>query len=106
MDNQENQPIDPLGSIEPLKTFEPTPMAPPSMATPSTPPAPLVDRDGNVNLNQLQQKNVRNMKFLQILSTKLIRDLSLISEQNFREHYPTRVTVSWKCKEIKFRRSR
>ena len=55
MDNQENQPIDPLGSIEPLKTFEPTPMAPPpSMATPSTPPAPLVDRDGNVNLNQLK----------------------------------------------------
>jgi hypothetical protein len=30
MDNQENQPIDPLGSIEPLKTFEPTPMVPPT----------------------------------------------------------------------------
>ncbi len=57
MDNQENQPIDPLGSIEPLKTFEPTPMAPPpSMAAPSTPPAPLVDRDGNVNLTQLQSE--------------------------------------------------
>ncbi|MFP3593185.1 toxic anion resistance protein [Chryseobacterium sp. SIMBA_038] len=57
MDNQENQPIDPLGSIEPLKTFEPTPMAPPTPvqpAAPSMPPAPLVDRDGNVNLTQLQ----------------------------------------------------
>lgn len=55
MDNQENQPIDPLGSIEPLKTFEPTPMAPPpDMAAPGTPPAPLVDREGNVNLTQLQ----------------------------------------------------
>ncbi|KAA0128899.1 toxic anion resistance protein [Chryseobacterium sp. SN22] len=57
MDNQENQPIDPLGSIEPLKTFEPTPMAPPpNMAAPSTPPAPLVDRDGNVNLTQLKSE--------------------------------------------------
>lgn len=55
MDNQENQNIDPLGSIEPLKTFEPTPMAPPpNMAAPGTPPAPLVDREGNVNLTQLQ----------------------------------------------------
>lgn len=55
MNNQENQPIDPLGSIEPLKTFEPAPMAPPpEMAAPSTPPAPLVDRDGNVNLTQMQ----------------------------------------------------
>jgi Uncharacterized protein involved in tellurite resistance len=54
MDNQENQPIDPLGSIEPLKTFEPTPMAPPpNMAAPGTPPAPIVDREGNVNLTQL-----------------------------------------------------
>ncbi|GEN77015.1 toxic anion resistance protein [Chryseobacterium hagamense] len=57
MDNQENQPIDPLGSIEPLKTFEPTPMAPPpGMAAPGTPPAPLVDRDGNVNLTQLKSE--------------------------------------------------
>ena len=55
MNNQENQPIDPLGSIEPLKTFEPTPMAPPpGMAAPSAPPAPLVDREGNVNLTQMQ----------------------------------------------------
>ncbi|MEI7487059.1 MAG: toxic anion resistance protein [Chryseobacterium sp.] len=57
MDNQENQPIDPLGSIEPLKTFEPAPMAPPTPVQPATPsmsPAPLVDRYGNVNLTQLQ----------------------------------------------------
>ncbi|WP_294245834.1 toxic anion resistance protein [uncultured Chryseobacterium sp.] len=55
MNNQDNQPIDPLGSIEPLKTFEPTPMAPPpAMAAPSSPPAPLVDREGNVNLTQMQ----------------------------------------------------
>lgn len=55
MNNQENQPIDPLGSIEPLKTFEPAPMAPPpGMAAPSAPPAPLVDREGNVNLTQMQ----------------------------------------------------
>lgn len=57
MDNQENQSIDPLGSIEPLKTFEPTPMAQPPIAeTPNTPPAPLVDREGNVNLSQLQSE--------------------------------------------------
>jgi uncharacterized protein YaaN involved in tellurite resistance len=57
MDNQENQSIDPLGSIEPLKTFEPTPMAPPpNAAAPNTPPAPLVDREGNVNLSQLQSE--------------------------------------------------
>lgn len=41
MDNQ---------SIEPLKTFEPTPMSQPD---PGTTPI-LVDRDGNVNLSQLQ----------------------------------------------------
>ncbi|WP_185148715.1 toxic anion resistance protein [Chryseobacterium mulctrae] len=54
MDNQ-NQPIDPsLQSIEPLKTFEPTQMpSQPSQANPSTPPV-LMDRDGNVNLNQIQ----------------------------------------------------
>lgn len=57
MDNQENQSIDPLGSIEPLKTFQPTPMAQPPIAeTPNTPPAPLVDREGNVNLSQLQSE--------------------------------------------------
>lgn len=57
MDNQ-NQPIDPsLQSIEPLKTFEPTPMpSQPSQAAPSTPPV-LVDRDGNVNLNQIQEQD-------------------------------------------------
>ncbi|WP_454046766.1 toxic anion resistance protein [Chryseobacterium sp. Marseille-Q8038] len=56
MDNQENQPIDPLGSIEPLKTFEPTPMVPPTPAQPvqNATPAVLVDREGNVNLTQLQ----------------------------------------------------
>ncbi len=56
MDNQENQPIDPLGSIEPLKTFEPTPMVPPTPAQPvqNAAPAVLVDREGNVNLTQLQ----------------------------------------------------
>lgn len=53
MDNQENQNIDPLQSIEPLKTFEPTPM-PQSQATQSSAPAVLVDRDGNVNLSQIQ----------------------------------------------------
>lgn len=54
MDNQ-NQPVDPsLQSIEPLKTFEPTPMpSQPSQVNPSTPPV-LMDRDGNVNLNQIQ----------------------------------------------------
>lgn len=58
MDNQENQPIDPLGSIEPLKTFEPTPMVPPTPAQPvqNAVPAVLVDREGNVNLTQLQSE--------------------------------------------------
>ncbi|SIQ85738.1 Uncharacterized conserved protein YaaN involved in tellurite resistance [Chryseobacterium sp. RU37D] len=56
MDNQENQPIDPLGSIEPLKTFEPTPI-PPAQPAQNAAPAVLVDRDGNVNLNQLQAED-------------------------------------------------
>ncbi|GAB0155830.1 toxic anion resistance protein [Chryseobacterium sp. Alg-005] len=51
MDNQPNQPIDPLQSIEPLKTFEP---AQPSQPAQSTAPV-LVDRDGNVNLTQVQE---------------------------------------------------
>jgi len=51
MDNQPNQPIDPLQEIEPLKTFEPIQ---PSQPVQNTAPAVLVDRDGNVNLNQLQ----------------------------------------------------
>ncbi|WP_267404059.1 MULTISPECIES: toxic anion resistance protein [unclassified Chryseobacterium] len=64
MDNQENQPIDPLGSIEPLKTFEPTPMTPPTPATPSMAPAPVIDRDGNVNLKQLQSEERRKYEVL------------------------------------------
>ncbi|MCW3169099.1 toxic anion resistance protein [Chryseobacterium sp. 09-1422] len=56
MDNQDNQNIDPLQSIEPLKTFEPTPMpqAQPAQPVQSSAPAVLVDRDGNVNLSQIQ----------------------------------------------------
>lgn len=53
MDNQPNQNIDPLQSIEPLKTFEPAPLAP-AQPTQSSAPAVLVDRDGNVNLSQIQ----------------------------------------------------
>ncbi|WP_332453208.1 toxic anion resistance protein [Chryseobacterium aquaticum] len=53
MDNKPNENIDPLQSIEPLKTFEPTPM-PQSQPTQSSAPAVLVDRDGNVNLSQIQ----------------------------------------------------
>ncbi|MEN4760234.1 toxic anion resistance protein [Chryseobacterium sp. C39-AII1] len=64
MDNQENQSIDPLGSIEPLKTFEPTPMTPPTPATPSMAPAPVMDRDGNVNLAQLQSEERRKYEVL------------------------------------------
>ncbi|MCY0967548.1 toxic anion resistance protein [Chryseobacterium wangxinyae] len=60
MDNQDNQNIDPLGSIEPLKTFEPTPNAP-SQPTQSSAPAVLVDRDGNVNLSQI--KNEERQKY-------------------------------------------
>ncbi|RKS95962.1 toxic anion resistance protein [Chryseobacterium defluvii] len=52
MDNQPNQPIDPLGSIEPLKTFEP---AQPSQPAQGAVPV-LVDRDGNVNLTQIQEE--------------------------------------------------
>jgi len=66
MDNQENQPIDPLGSIEPLKTFEPTPMVPPTPAQPVQPAAPavLVDREGNVNLTQLQSEERQKYEVL------------------------------------------
>ena len=52
----DNQNIDPLQSIEPLKTFEPTPIAP-AQPTQSSAPAVLVDRDGNVNLNQIQDSD-------------------------------------------------
>ncbi|WP_185144686.1 toxic anion resistance protein [Chryseobacterium phosphatilyticum] len=66
MDNQENQPIDPLGSIEPLKTFEPTPMVPPTPAQPvqNAAPAVLVDREGNVNLTQLQTEERQKYEVL------------------------------------------
>lgn len=64
MDNQENQPIDPLGSIEPLKTFEPTPMAAPSQPVQNAAPAVLVDRDGNVNLTQLQVEERKKYEVL------------------------------------------
>ncbi|WP_330745325.1 toxic anion resistance protein [Chryseobacterium sp. CP-77] len=66
MDNQENQPIDPLGSIEPLKTFEPTPIVPPTPAQPAqnAAPAVLVDREGNVNLTQLQSEERQKYEVL------------------------------------------
>lgn len=64
MDNQPNQPIDPLGSIEPLKTFEPTPMDPPPGQAQNTPPAPLVDREGNVNLTQLPSEERQKYEVL------------------------------------------
>lgn len=66
MDNQENQPIDPMGSIEPLKTFEPTPMVPPVPAQPvqNAAPAVLVDREGNVNLTQLQSEERQKYEVL------------------------------------------
>lgn len=57
MDNQENQSVDPFGSIEPLKTFEPAPMTPPpGQPAQNSAPAVLVDREGNVNLSQLQSE--------------------------------------------------
>ncbi|MEG0927883.1 MULTISPECIES: toxic anion resistance protein [Chryseobacterium] len=64
MDNQENQPMDPLGSIEPLKTFEPAPMATPNMPVQNTAPAVLVDRDGNVNLAQMQSEERQKYEVL------------------------------------------
>ncbi|WP_082504568.1 MULTISPECIES: toxic anion resistance protein [unclassified Chryseobacterium] len=50
----DNNNIDPLGSIEPLKTFDPAPLQT-AQPTQSSAPAVLVDRDGNVNLNQIQE---------------------------------------------------
>ncbi|WP_185126892.1 toxic anion resistance protein [Chryseobacterium lactis] len=65
MDNQENQPIDPLGSIEPLKTFEPTPMTPPpGQPVQNSAPAVLVDREGNVNLTQIQTEERQKYEVL------------------------------------------
>ena len=63
MDNHENQNIDPLQSIEPLKTFEPAPM-PQSQPAPSSAPAVLVDRDGNVNLSQIQDSERQKYELL------------------------------------------
>ncbi|SIS42921.1 Uncharacterized conserved protein YaaN involved in tellurite resistance [Chryseobacterium joostei] len=64
MDNQENQPMDPLGSIEPLKTFEPAPMATPNMPVQNAAPAVLVDRDGNVNLAQMKSEERQKYEVL------------------------------------------
>ena len=63
MDNQDNQNIDPLQSIEPLKTFEPTPI-PPAQPTQNSAPAVLVDRDGNVNLSQIQDAERHKFELL------------------------------------------
>lgn len=54
MDNQQNNPNDPLGSIEPLKSFDPTPSMSQSLQQDPAAPAVLMDRDGNVDLNQIQ----------------------------------------------------
>ena len=54
MDNQQNNPNDPLGSIEPLKSFDPTPSMSQSLQPDPAAPAVLMDRDGNVNLSQIQ----------------------------------------------------
>lgn len=56
MDNQNNQ-NNPLGSIEPLKSFDPTPSMSQSLQPDPAAPAVLMDRDGNVNLNQIQQQD-------------------------------------------------
>lgn len=57
MDNQQNNPNDPLGSIEPLKSFDPTPSTHQSLQPDPAAPAVLIDRDGNVNLNQMQEQD-------------------------------------------------
>ncbi|MFC7346365.1 toxic anion resistance protein [Chryseobacterium zhengzhouense] len=54
MDNQQNNPNDPLGSIEPLKSFDPTPSMSQSLQSDPAAPPVLMDRDGNVNLSQIQ----------------------------------------------------
>jgi len=65
MDNQENQSADPFGSIEPLKTFEPTPLSPlPDVANQNISSAPLVDREGNINLNQLNPEERKKYETL------------------------------------------
>lgn len=62
----DNQNIDPLQSIEPLKTFDPTPIPPaqPAQPTQSSAPAVLVDRDGNVNLSQIQDAERHKFELL------------------------------------------
>ncbi len=64
MDNQGNQPTDPYGSIEPLKTFEPAPMTPPAQPAPNAAPPVLVDREGNVNLAQMQSDDRQKYEVL------------------------------------------
>jgi uncharacterized protein YaaN involved in tellurite resistance len=64
MDNQENQPTDPYGSIEPLKTFEPAPMTPPVQPAQNAAPPVLVDREGNVNLTQMQSEERQKYEVL------------------------------------------
>jgi uncharacterized protein YaaN involved in tellurite resistance len=54
MDNQQNNQNDPLGSIEPLKSFDPTPSMSQSLQQDPAAPPVLMDRDGNVNLSQIQ----------------------------------------------------
>ncbi|MDR6921074.1 MULTISPECIES: toxic anion resistance protein [Chryseobacterium] len=64
MDNQGNQPTDPYGSIEPLKTFEPAPMTPPVEPAQNAAPPVLVDREGNVNLTQMQSDDRQKYEVL------------------------------------------
>jgi len=64
MDNQPNQPIDPLQSIEPLKTFESAPQQQPVPAANQGSAPVVVDRDGNVNLSQLQVEERRKYEVL------------------------------------------
>ena len=64
MDNQGNQPTDPYGSIEPLKTFEPAPMTPPAQPAPNAAPPVLVDREGNVDLAQMQSDDRQKYEVL------------------------------------------
>lgn len=56
--------MDPLGSIEPLRTFEPTPMVPPAQPVQNAAPAVLMDREGNVNLTQLQSEERQKYEVL------------------------------------------
>ncbi|MCJ8153696.1 toxic anion resistance protein [Chryseobacterium sp. SSA4.19] len=64
MDNQPNQPIDPLQSIEPLKTFEPASQPQQPAPAPQGAAPVVVDRDGNVNLSQLQVEERKKYEVL------------------------------------------